>query len=236
MVNTVGFGDQITKDNSCKPIVGYIVAQFEAYLQEELKIKHSLFNYHDTRIHACLYFITPVGHSLKSLDMVTMKKLDNKVNSILIIAKADSIAKNELHKFKSKIVSELVSSGIQIYQFPTDEETVAEINATMSMHLLFAVVGSTEEVEIGDKTVKARKYPWGMVQVENENHCDFVKLQEMLISVTMENLQEQTHALNYRLYQCCKLEELIASPSVFRRHMKQKGMHSWENCGRKKKR
>ncbi|KAK2115870.1 Septin-11, partial [Saguinus oedipus] len=54
------------------------------------------------------------------------------VNIIPIIAKADTIAKNELHKFKSKIMSELVSNGVQIYQFPTDEETVAEINATMS--------------------------------------------------------------------------------------------------------
>lgn len=65
--------------NSFKPIVDYIDTQFENYLQEELKIKRSLFNYHDTRIHVCLYFIAPTGHSLKSLDLVTMKKLDSKV-------------------------------------------------------------------------------------------------------------------------------------------------------------
>uniref|UniRef100_A0A8C9EQ15 Septin n=1 Tax=Pavo cristatus TaxID=9049 RepID=A0A8C9EQ15_PAVCR len=191
-----------------KPIVEYIDAQFEAYLQEELKIKRSLFNYHDTRIHACLYFIAPTGHSLKSLDLVTMKKLDSKVNIIPIIAKADTIAKNELHKFKSKIMSELVSNGVQIYQFPTDEETVAEINATMSVHLPFAVVGSTEEVKIGNKMAKARQYPWGVVQVENENHCDFVKLREMLIRVNMEDLREQTHTRHYELYRRCKLEEM----------------------------
>lgn len=57
----------------------YIDAQFEAYLQEELKIRRSLFSYHDSRVHACLYFIAPTGHSLKSLDLVTMKKLDSKV-------------------------------------------------------------------------------------------------------------------------------------------------------------
>ncbi|KAH0615781.1 hypothetical protein JD844_026258 [Phrynosoma platyrhinos] len=284
IVDTVGFGDQINKDDSYKPIVEYIDAQFEAYLQEELKIKRSLFNYHDTRIHACLYFIAPTGHSLKSLDLVTMKKLDSKLEAILeyrlakrkmeahledtrlarlvlddveavnrkyhmrhrqqgqfqrkevkshhkvqlyehfhndnvplstlavniipIIAKADTIAKNELHKFKSKIMSELVSNGVQIYQFPTDEETVAEINATMSVHLPFAVVGSTEEVKIGNKMAKARQYPWGVVQVENENHCDFVKLREMLIRVNMEDLREQTHSRHYELYRRCKLEEM----------------------------
>ncbi|KAG8134307.1 hypothetical protein E2320_007429 [Naja naja] len=188
---------------SYKPIVEYIDAQFEAYLQEELKIKRSLFNYHDTRIHACLYFIAPTGHSLKSLDLV---------NIIPIIAKADTIAKNELHKFKSKIMSELVSNGVQIYQFPTDEETVAEINATMSVSLSFLSSSEralgTEEVKIGNKMAKARQYPWGVVQVENENHCDFVKLREMLIRVNMEDLREQTHSRHYELYRRCKLEEM----------------------------
>lgn len=66
---------------SYKPIVEYIDAQFEQYLEEELKIRRSLFNCHDTRIHICLYFIAPTGHSLKSLDLVTMKKLDSKVTT-----------------------------------------------------------------------------------------------------------------------------------------------------------
>lgn len=65
---------------SYKPIVDYIDAQFENFLEEELKIKRSLYNYHDSRIHICLYFIAPTGHSLKSLDLVTMKKLDSKVS------------------------------------------------------------------------------------------------------------------------------------------------------------
>lgn len=60
----------------------YIDKQFESYLQEELKIKRSLHNYHDSRVHACLYFISPSGHSLKSLDLVTMKKLDSKVSRV----------------------------------------------------------------------------------------------------------------------------------------------------------
>lgn len=67
--------------DSYKSIVEFIDAQFEAYLQEELKIKRTLHNYHDTRIHACLYFIAPTGHSLKSLDLVTMKKLDSKASN-----------------------------------------------------------------------------------------------------------------------------------------------------------
>ena len=80
IVDTVGFGDQINKDNSFKvclrtfvnkstvslenchlkfvilktfkfdyfqPIVDYIDQQFEAYLQEELKVKRNLYSYSD---------------------------------------------------------------------------------------------------------------------------------------------------------------------------------------------
>ncbi|XP_008592495.1 PREDICTED: septin-10, partial [Galeopterus variegatus] len=181
VVSTVGFGDQINKEESYQPIVDYIDAQFEAYLQEELKIKRSLFNYHDSRIH---------------------------VNIIPVIAKADAISKTELQKFKIKLMSELVSNGIQIYQFPTDDDTIAKINAAMNGHLPFAVVGSMDEVKVGNKMVKARQYPWGVVQVENENHCDFVKLREMLICTNMEDLREQTHTRHYELYRRCKLEEM----------------------------
>ena len=207
-MNTVGFGDQINKEESYQPIVDCIDAQFEAYLQEELKIKRSLFNYHDSRVHVCLYFISPTGHSLKTLDLLTMKSLDSKVNIIPVIAKADAISKTELQKFKIKLMSELVSNGVQIYHFPTDDETIAQINASMNGHLPFAVVGSMDEVKVGNKMVKARQYPWGVVQVENENHCNFVKLREMLICTNMEDLRDQTYTRHYELYRRHKLEEM----------------------------
>ncbi|XP_055894171.1 septin-11-like isoform X2 [Biomphalaria glabrata] len=216
VVDTVAFGDQINKDSSWKPIVDYIDAQFDAYLHEELKIKRMLHTYHDTRVHACLYFIAPTGHSLKALDLVTMQKMDSKVNIIPVIAKADTITKTELTKFKAKLMAELVANNVQIYQFPTDDETVAETNTVMNQHLPFAVVGSNDEVKIGNKMVKARQYPWGTVQVENENHCDFVKLREMLIRTNMEDLREMTHSKHFELYRRHKLEEMGFSDSESR--------------------
>lgn len=208
IVDTVGYGDQINKEDSFKAIVDYIDAQFENYLQEELKIKRSLPSYHDSRIHACLYFICPTGHGLKSIDLVCMKKLDQKVNVIPIIAKADTISKTELQKFKSKIVGELQNNGVHIYEFPVDDESVTEVNSTMNSHVPFAVIGSTDFVRVGNKMVRARQYPWGTVQVENESHCDFVKLREMLIRTNMEDMREKTHCRHYELYRKKRLEQM----------------------------
>ncbi|XP_060030096.1 septin-14 [Erinaceus europaeus] len=205
VVKTVGYGDQINKEASYQPIVDYIDAQFEAYLQEELKIRRSFLEYHDSRIHVCLYFISPTGHSLKSLDLLTMKTIDSKVNIIPLIAKADTISKSDLQIFKCKIMSELAHNGIQIYQFPADDETTAHVNSSMNEHLPFAVVGSMEEVKVGKRMVRGRQYPWGVLQVENENHCDFVKLRDMLLCTNMEDLKEQTHRQHYERYRCYKL-------------------------------
>ncbi|XP_076179269.1 septin 2 isoform X2 [Ptiloglossa arizonensis] len=223
IVDTVGYGDQINKEDSFKAVVDYIDAQFEAYLQEELKIKRSLATYHDSRIHVCLYFICPTGHGLKSIDLVCMKKLDPKVNIIPIIAKADTISKTELQKFKCKIISELQNNGVHIYQCPTDDESVAEVNCSMNSNVPFAVVGSTDFVRVGNKMMRSRQYPWGTVQVENESHCDFVKLREMLIRTNMEDMREKTHCRHYELYRKKRLEQTCeAKRSIHLQELQQK--------------
>jgi septin 6/8/11 len=133
IVETLGFGDQIDKDESHRIIANYIDDQCECYLQEELKIKRNFNMINDTRIHVCLYFICPTGHSLKSLDLLMMKNLDKKVNIIPVIAKADTIAKNELIRFKQKIMSDLMENNVNIYQFPVDDDTVTELNKSMNV-------------------------------------------------------------------------------------------------------
>jgi septin 6/8/11 len=208
VVSTAGFGDQINKENSAKAVVTYLDQQFEQYITEELKIKRDLVHFHDTRIHVCLYFIAPTGHSIKSLDLVCMKELDKKVNIIPVIAKADTIARSELPQFKARITEELRANGVQIYQFPTDDETVADLNSKMNDQVPFAVVGSTDEIVVGGHKVRARQYPWGTVEVENEAHCDFVKLREMLLRTNMEDLCEKTHSQHYELYRQSRLQQM----------------------------
>lgn len=47
----------------------------------------------------------------------------------------------------------------------------------------FAVVGSNTIIEVKGKKVRGRMYPWGVVEVENPEHCDFIKLRTMLMYV-----------------------------------------------------
>lgn len=118
----------------------------------------------DTRIHVCLYMIPPIGHGLRSIDLMTMKKLDSKVNLVPIICKADTITKPELDRLKSKISMEISQNGIKIYKFPTDDSEVADLNQSNNSVVPFAVVASHDFIRVGNKQVRARQYPWGTVQ------------------------------------------------------------------------
>lgn len=57
----------------------------------------------DTRIHCCLYFIAPTGHSLKAIDIAVMKKLSEVVNVVPVIAKSDSLTLEEREGFKQSV-------------------------------------------------------------------------------------------------------------------------------------
>lgn len=212
VLETVGYGDQINREDSYQPILEYIDEQFDKYLQEELKIKRNLWNYCDSRVHCCLYFIAPTGHSLKAIDLMTMKELENKVPIIPLIAKSDTISKSELQKFKMRIRNELLNKNVNFYQFPTDDRSVdnttANENKKLNSQMPFAVVGSIEEHTIGNKTMRARKYPWGTVQVENEQHCEFLHLRNAILKTNMEDLREVTHSKHYELFRQSKLQRM----------------------------
>jgi len=167
--------------------------------------------------------------SLKQLDIEVMRRLHTKVNLIPIIAKADTLTDVEVLQFKQRVrdgfvflhlshdqsftqvLSDIAYHNIQIFQAPTyeneDEETIAEAEE-IAGKIPFAVVGSDSFIETADgRTVRGRVYPWGIVEVDNEEHCDFVKLRQMLVRTYMEELREYTNDV---LYENWRTEKLLS--------------------------
>jgi cell division control protein 11 len=73
---------------------------------------------------------------------------------------------------------------IPVYNFPydieeDDEETIAD-NSELRALLPFAIVGSEEEIIVGGNLVRGRRYPWGIVEVDNPQHSDFSRLRSAL--------------------------------------------------------
>jgi len=106
VVDTPGFGDQINNDKCWEPIVSYIQSQYKRYLREENALTRKK-NIPDSRIHACLYFISPNGHTLRPIDLESMKNISEYVNLIPVIAKSDTLTLEERVEFKKKIMDEI---------------------------------------------------------------------------------------------------------------------------------
>lgn len=207
VISTPGFGESINNADSWKPIVDEINDRFDAHLEAESRINRSAIV--DNRVHAFLYFIEPTGHSLRSLDIALMKEIHEKVNLIPVIAKSDTLTEEEIIDFKQRILEDIRYQGIKTFNPAEydneDEESLANTQSIMNK-LPFAVVGSTKEVETVDgRIVRGRSYPWGIIEVDNEEHCDFIKLRQLLIRNFLEELKEHTANTLYENYRSEKL-------------------------------
>jgi len=120
IVDTPGYGDLINNDRCWDPIVKYIKDQHSAYLRKELTAQRERY-IQDTRIHCCLFFIQPSGHSLKPIDIVVLKKLSDVVNVVPVIAKADSLTLEERQAFKERIKEEFAFHNLKMYPYDNDE-------------------------------------------------------------------------------------------------------------------
>lgn len=56
----------------------------------------------------------------------------------------------------------------------------------------FAIVGAEEEIEVNGEPIRARRYPWGIVEVDNPQHSDFQRLRGALLSTHLSDLKELT--------------------------------------------
>ncbi|CAG2119498.1 unnamed protein product, partial [Medioppia subpectinata] len=165
VVDTPGFGDSLDSVDNCKPILDYIDDQYEKYLNHESGLNRRQIA--DSRIHCCFYFISPNNYGLKPLDVMTMKTLHNKVNIVPIIAKSDSLTKEEVQALKKRIVAELKTHGIQIYSIPDcdpdEDEDYKEQVRQLKAAIPFAVSSSLETHEVKGRKVRGRAYGWGIV-------------------------------------------------------------------------
>ena len=100
VIDTPGFGDYVNNRDSWQPIIEFLDDQHESYMLQEQQPQRK--EKIDLRVHACLYFIRPTGHTLKPLDIEVMKKLCTRVNLIPVVAKADTLSPQDLLKFKTR--------------------------------------------------------------------------------------------------------------------------------------
>ncbi|XP_045496897.1 septin-7 isoform X2 [Colias croceus] len=210
IVDTPGFGDAVDNSNCWQPIIDFVESKYEEFLNAESRVTRQAAP-PDTRVHCCLYFIAPSGHGLKPLDVEFMQRLGDKVNIIPVIAKADTMTPEECKDFKEQIMKEIAQHKIKIYDFPEstgEEGEAAEATKALRARVPYAVVGANTVIEQDGRRIRGRKYPWGIAEVENLEHCDFLALRNMVIRTHLQDLKDVTSSVHYENYRCRKLAGL----------------------------
>ncbi|KAM9841622.1 septin 5b [Aulostomus maculatus] len=219
IVDTPGFGDAVNNTQCWKPVTDFVDQQFEQYFRDESGLNRK--NIQDNRVHCCLYFIPPFGHGLRPVDIEFMKALQEKVNVVPLIAKADCLTPAEIKRLKERLREEIDKRGIKIYQFPDcdsdEDEDFKQQDKELKESSPFAVIGSNTVVEARGQRVRGRLYPWGIVEVENPTHCDFVKLRTMLIRTHMHDLKDLTSDCHYENYRAQCIQTMTSKMSADKR-------------------
>jgi cell division control protein 11 len=119
-----------------------------------------------------------------------MKRLSPRCNVIPVIGKADSLTPAELAESKKLVMEDIEHYRIPVYNFPYDieEEDIVEVNG---------------------RRVRARQYPWGIVEVDNPRHSDFLAVRSALLHSHLADLKEITHDFLYENYRTEKLSKSV---------------------------
>ena len=212
IIDTPGFGDNFNNNICIEEICNFLEQQFDLVLAEETKVKRNP-RFEDTRIHCCLYFIEPTGHGLKELDIQSMIKFSKFVNILPIISRADSFTIDELKKFKKNILLDIEKFKIPIFQFQTDDDEtdidLIEESKYLSNLQPFAIITSDLEGIINDKKTRIRKYPWGIIDINDTNVSDFPILKSVLLGSQLQELKDITHDFLYENYRTEKLSSVV---------------------------
>lgn len=166
----------------------------------------------DSRVHAVLYFIAPTGHALKPLDIVVMKKIGEIANVIPVIAKSDSLTLEERADFKRRIKEELQYHQINFFPFEVidadDDPEDHALNESIRKLIPFAVCGSEKVIQVDGKPVRGRKTRFGVVNIEDPVHCEFIHLRNFLIRTHLQQLVETTAQIHYEHFRTKQLMAL----------------------------
>jgi septin 3/9/12 len=75
----------------------------------------------------------------------------------------------------------------------------------------FAVVGSENSIIVNGKQVRGRQNRWGVINVEDENHCEFIYLRNFLLRTHLQDLIETTSQIHYETFRAKQLLALKES-------------------------
>ena len=202
LIDTPGFGFFSTRQKWFSYISEYILSKSTEYKQLKKTIDKSKID--DKRVHIGLYFIE--GPRCKESDLSLMHKLQNFVNLIPVLAKADTFTQNEVAQVKLEIISQCIDAEIQFFDIASVPDAASLINSTrLGLVPPFAVISAGKVVEIAGVVKYLREYPWGVCDVHSKDCSDFKILISLILGSLVVPILQRSKELNRKNLKSLKI-------------------------------
>lgn len=212
IIDTPNFANSIRCDDDFKIVVDFIRHQYDEVLLEESRVKRNP-RFKDGRIHVLIYLINPTGHGLSEIDVKFMLHVNDLVNLIPVIAKADSLTPLELKLNKELILNDLTNYNINYYKFNEYEyesdyidDEIIEYNKHLNSLIPLSIIGANEyqdPTNDEEEILKLRilnPLHSKPINVDNNDFNDFAILKNVLLITHLNEFKELTHDLIYENY------------------------------------
>jgi septin family protein len=226
LIDTPGLPYSAEQGTELATVIGYIESQFETALIEELKVKRNPRS-PDTMVHAVLYLLPPML-PFHPVDLSAIRMLSNRANVIPLLAHADSITNRQLENLKQSLAKTL-GETIDLLSFATadldgdgqieddeEEEFTKEIT-NLKAALPYTVIGAefplpgqkttSDYLEVDGKKILGREYKWGVVNVDDEQHCELHLAKFLVFDFALPGLRGFTKHVLFEKY---RTERLMA--------------------------
>ena len=160
----------------------------------------------DKIVHCCLYFVMP--HRFLAIDKYFLKRLQNEVPVVPIIAKSDTLTNSELQEYRHWLNEEFKLNKIDVYSFDfaakqhSDDDGILRTKNSTSFFEDLAYVPLPRNRNKGDCLAVVGRdgfYPWGSSRAHNPDHSDLNMLRDSLLSEHTEAIVDLAKA-KYAVY------------------------------------
>lgn len=177
-------GQSLRKKDIHEHVIRHVHEQHLRWLHYEAGTKRDAAQRIDSRIHIALYFLNPSNHRLSELDLALIRRLSELTSVILVISKADTLLRHELHRIKYNVRDQIRAEKIKLFRTPDQPEAEP-----------FVCLNGDE----GQQAV-GRTYPWGFVRRTQSNaklhaNSGVNELSALLFRSYLPHLQERVEEL-----------------------------------------
>ncbi|KAL4486147.1 hypothetical protein ABPG72_012200 [Tetrahymena utriculariae] len=189
MVDTPGYDADTKLIQWQQKTIGYITSKYEKYKQlkkeQEKKQQSNQQEVQDERVHGCLYFLG--GPRISKVDLENLKKLQEYVSIIPILARGDSYTSEEIKQYKAQLKKDAEENQIIFFDpqevFKEQPEKLTKLlKSPFGSVPPFLIISSVKQIKKSEnQVIYGREYKWGICDIKNPEHSDFMLLYTSLI-------------------------------------------------------